>query len=386
MNMESAVQDRRQRHQAMNRVTIVGAAVNIVLSALKMVFGIVGQSQALFADGLHSLSDLVSDGIVLLAVRHGNREPDVNHPYGHARIETAASVAMSLLLFLVAVGLIYDALHGMLQPELLKHPGMVALSVAVLSILSKEILYRYTVVVAKRWRSDLLHANAWHHRMDAISSVIVVLGIAGSMMGFSWLDAVGAVLVALMIGKIAWDLAWGGLTELVDTGLEPRLLEDIKTVIREVPGVEELHMLRSRRMGADALVDVHILVSPRISVSEGHQISEKVRTNLIRDFDDINDVIVHIDPEDDESGPLTMNLPPREAVIRDLTRCWEPLAEAGGIDDVVLHYLDGKIHVEVFLPLDLVESGEQARALATEFSSRARASHDNIAEVVVNFR
>ncbi len=364
----------RERARAAQRVTLVGAVVNLVLAVGKIVIGTLGQSQALVADGIHSLSDLVSDAVVLVATRHGSREPDPQHPYGHGRIETVATVAVGMLLFGVTAGIVYDAARRLTSPETLLHPGPLALVAALLSVLAKEALTRYTLRVARRIRSALLRANAWHHRSDAISSVVVIIGVAGSMAGLPYLDAVAAIFVALMIAKIAWDLSWGGIRELIDTGLDPEDVTRIRQVILSVHGVRAMHMLRSRRMGADALVDVHILVDPRLSVSEGHQISETVRAKLVRELEDVTDVMVHIDPEDDEVQAPCAGLPLRDKLLEELHRRWEGLEAASRIRQVTLHYLDGKIEVDIRLPLGAAE-GADAAAVA-ELRRRAEALED----------
>ncbi len=364
----------RERARAAQRVTLVGAVVNLVLAVGKIVIGTLGQSQALVADGIHSLSDLVSDAVVLVATRHGSREPDPQHPYGHGRIETVATVAVGMLLFGVTAGIVYDAARRLTSPETLLHPGPLALVAALLSVLAKEALTRYTLRVARRIRSALLRANAWHHRSDAISSVVVIIGVAGSMAGLPYLDAVAAIFVALMIAKIAWDLSWGGIRELIDTGLDPEDVTRIRQVILSVHGVRAMHMLRSRRMGADALVDVHILVDPRLSVSEGHQISETVRAKLVRELEDVTDVMVHIDPEDDEVQAPCAGLPLRDNLLEELHRRWEGLEAASRIRQVTLHYLDGKIEVDIRLPLGAAE-GADAAAVA-ELRRRAEALED----------
>ncbi len=364
----------RERARAAQRVTLVGAVVNLVLAVGKIVIGTLGQSQALVADGIHTLSDLVSDAVVLVATRHGSREPDPQHPYGHGRIETVATVAVGMLLFGVTAGIVYDAARRLTSPETLLHPGPLALVAALLSVLAKEALTRYTLRVARRIRSALLRANAWHHRSDAISSVVVIIGVAGSMAGLPYLDAVAAIFVALMIAKIAWDLSWGGIRELIDTGLDPEDVTRIRQVILSVHGVRAMHMLRSRRMGADALVDVHILVDPRLSVSEGHQISETVRAKLVRELEDVTDVMVHIDPEDDEVQAPCAGLPLRDKLLEELHRRWEGLEAASRIRQVTLHYLDGKIEVDIRLPLGAAE-GADAAAVA-ELRRRAEALED----------
>lgn len=380
----SAVLDGGTRYRIAHRVTVVGAAVNVALAAAKIAFGIVGRSQALIADGIHSLSDLASDAVVLVAARHGSRDADAEHPYGHARVETAFTVGLGVFLIAVAAGIGYDAGSRLFAPSELLRPDVLALAVALLSIVAKEALYHYTVRAARRSRSNLLRANAWHHRSDAVSSVVVAVGIGGTMAGLPYLDAVAAVIVALMIAKIGWDLSWQSLRELVDTGLDAERVAAVKRAILAVDGVEALHLLRSRRMGPDALVDVHILVDPRVSVSEGHQISETVRARLMRQFDEINDVLVHIDPEDDETASPSSGLPLREEILRRLHRTWRGIDEARRIERVTLHYLEGKVDVEVVVPLDAVADLAGARALAQALARRAGAL-DEVGEVRVHF-
>ncbi len=360
------------RYAETRRVTLVGAVINVILSLLKVLFGIIGQSAALVADGIHSFSDLISDGVVLYAAKLGSEHADERHPYGHARIETVATVAVGVLLMLVAAGIAWDAIARMVDPTRLLHPTLLALGTAVVSVVAKEALFHYTMRVARQQRSNLLRANAWHHRTDAISSVVVIVGIGGAMAGFDYLDAVAAVIVGLMIAKAGWDLAAESIHELVDTALEPERLEAIRNAILEVEGVGALHMLRTRRMGSEALVDVHIMVDPTISVSEGHQLSEKVRWHLIHTIDEVADVTVHIDPEDDEVAAPSMHLPLREKMVARLRECWTGIAHADDIEAITLHYLDGRIEVEVLLPLDLAGGDLAAlRAIGAALASAA---------------
>lgn len=365
------------RYRETRRVTLIGSVIDLVLGVVKIVVGWVVQSQALIADGIHSLSDLATDFMVLYAAKHASKDADEEHPYGHGRIETVATVALGLALILVAFGVAWDATERLFHPEELHNPGWLALAVAAVSVVGKEWIYQYTMQVARRLRSDMLRANAWHSRSDAISSVVVMIGVGGTMAGLPYLDSVAAVIVALMIAKIGWDLAWGSVHELIDTGLESDRVEAIRQAILETSGVATLHMLRSRRMGGDALVDVHILVSPKISVSEGHQIGETVRHRLIRDFEEIADVMVHIDPEDDETGASCQNLPLRNELLERLRQGWQHIPAAGHVEGVTLHYLDGQINVEVLLPLsvlgDLDQTAEPAAELAAEFASVAEA-------------
>lgn len=353
-----------ERYAAARHVTLVGSVVDLVLGVAKILVGVVGNSQALIADGVHSLSDLATDGIVLLAMKHGSRAADEEHPYGHGRIETLATVVLGVALVGVAGGIAWDATLRLLNPELLAHPGWLALSVAAVSIASKEAIYHYTLRVAERLNSRLLRANAWHSRSDAISSVVVFIGVVGAMNGLPWLDAVAAIAVALMVGKIGLELAWHSAQELIDRAMDTEQVAQIRDAILGVDGVEALHMLRTRRMGSDGLVDVHILVDPRLSVSEGHQISERVRHAVMRAVDGVTDVMVHIDPEDDEIAAPSSHLPTREVILERLREHWRSEPAAAHIDATRLHYLDGKIHVEVLLPLAKMGDIDEARRVA----------------------
>ncbi|MBT8443424.1 MAG: cation diffusion facilitator family transporter [Gammaproteobacteria bacterium] len=385
MNEPSGNNSTLQEHYLVKRrVTIVCALLNLFLSIVKVVIGVIGQSQALVADGIHSLSDLASDAMVLVAVRFGSQEADDEHPYGHARFETVATIGLGVLLLLVAAGIATEAFEGIANPNTLLQPGFLALSGAVVSILTKEWMYWYNIRVAKQLNSNLMRANAWHHRSDAFSSIIVLVGIAGTMAGFAYLDAVGAIGVALMIGKIGWDLGWGGVRELVDTGVEPEELERIKTAIRSIDGVQAFHKLRTRRMGDKVLVEAHVLVGNYVTVSEGHMISDRVRAKLLDNFDSISEVLIHIDPEDDAVERPSSNLPGRTEILRTLNENWATLETAARIERINLHYLEGKIDVEVILPMNLAVDAENARAVGDEISDRAKQS-EHIGKVAVYF-
>jgi cation diffusion facilitator family transporter len=364
-----------QRRREINIVTLWGVLINIILSVAKLLGGIWGHSQALIADGLHSLSDLASDGMVLLAARHAGEEADEDHPYGHARFETLATVGLAILLIIVGLGIAYDAFLRLVDTKVAVTPAFYTLWIAGFSVLSKEALYHYTRIIAKRINSSMLEANAWHHRSDAISSIVVLIGIIGAQMGMPKLDAFAAIVVALMVLKIGYELGYNSIQELVDTALDPTVVDAIRAKILSHEDVRELHMLRTRRMGQNALVDVHIMVSPKLSVSEGHHISETVERALIDSFEEINDVTVHIDPEDDELSARNRNLPTRSELIIELNHEWSKQPELANIDDITLHYLSGKIFVEASLPLASLESvaqGEDLKQLFTEASMKVR--------------
>lgn len=340
------------RYAESRRVTLLGAVKNGLLSIAKIIFGIIGHSHALFADGIHSLSDLLIDALVLVASRFGSRAADAEHPYGHARIETAATFLLAFILSLAAIGIIIDAGKEVLGIRTAMRPDLYVVYIVLFSILLNEILYRYTRRVGERIKSTLLVSNAWHHRSDAASSLVVLVGVLGAWLGYKQLDAAAAIIVGVMIIKMAWQFGWSSIRELVDTGLDAAMLEKITSIIIAVPGVCALHQLRSRSLGGKVFVDVHILVDPLISVSEGHFIGQEVHYHLTQNFPDVIDVTVHVDPEDDEVYRPSRDLPPRHEIINLLKERWHGLVADSFVENVVLHYLAGKLRIEVCLPLD----------------------------------
>jgi len=357
-----------ERYQITARVTLIGAIVNLILAIFKIIIGYIGHSHALIVDGIHSFSDLLSDGLVVLAAKKGNQSPDDDHPYGHARIETAFAAVLGGVLIAVGVGIVIDALDRLTSGNIVT-PESMTIWVALLSVLSKEALYRYTLIYASKLNSPILKANAWHHRSDAISSIVVLVGIAGSMSGIPYLDAAAAVIVSMMIAKIGWEIAKESIEELVDKGLDPDKVNSISHHIADIPGVSQMHMLRTRQMGADALLDVHIEVSPQLSVSEGHRISDEVSAQLTCSFPDITQVLVHIDPENDEAHSSCSHLPLRNEILQDLEKSWEEIKYSRFIEDVTLHYLNGKVSVQIIMPLSVLAGNTEADSLAEQFNA-----------------
>lgn len=361
----------KARYKDTQKVTIVGALVNVFLAVLKILAGWFGSSHALVADGIHSLSDLATDAVVLFAAKHGAEDADEEHPYGHARFETLATMVLAAVLIMVAMGIGYDAIRRLFDPVSLPTPGMLALVAAIISVLVKELLYHYTVAVAKKHRSNLLRANAWHHRSDAISSIVVVIGVVGSMAGLVYLDGIASVAVAFMVAKVGWDLGWNSVHELVDRGLEPEDVAAIRTKIMEVDGVKAMHDLRTRLMGGNAFVDVDVLVDSTLTVSEGHRISAEVLKRLNNEIDEVVDVTVHIDPEDDESGPASSDVPMRGEILKRMHPHWENITGAEKINGVSLHYFAGKVRIEVHVSLDHITGLDEARRFAQNMSETA---------------
>ncbi|TXT23709.1 MAG: cation diffusion facilitator family transporter [Gallionellaceae bacterium] len=334
-----------ERFAAAQKSTWVSIFINLILTVLQVVAGYFGRSQSLMADGLHSLSDLLADILVLFANRHGNRHADADHPYGHARIETAATLILGVALAALGIALLFAAGTRLQHPELVQPVQSWTLWVALAALAAKEGMFRYMLAVAKRVRSQMLIANAWHARSDAASSLVVVVGISGNLMGYTFLDLVAAAVVGVMIAHMGGKFALEALSELIDTGLAAEEVEAIRATLLATPGVRGLHELRTRKMADNALVDAHVLVDPRISVSEGHFIAESARQAVLRQHH-VMDVMVHIDPEDDFSAKPHSRLPNRKELLEHLAaRLGNELPEGSR---TTLHYLEGKIEADLF--------------------------------------
>ena len=383
------VLSREERYRTTRFATILAAAVNSVLAATQIVTGWLFQSQALIADGVHTLSDLVSDGVVLFAAGKASASPDENHPYGHGRIETLATIVVGLLLAFAALGIGWSAVQRLLEWETLTGPAPAALIFATLTLVGKEGLYQYTVRAARRIQSPLLQANAWHHRTDAISSIVVFVGIGGAVAGWPWLDALAALIVAVFILHMAWQLMFKSAAELIDTALEPEQVDVIQKAINGVPGVKDAHMLRTRKLGNEAAADVHIQVAPRISVSEGHQIADEVYRAIRDSMSTLRDVTVHVDPENDEEQLRSVGLPLRPVITAHIRQAWEGLPELNLIEQVGLHYLGGRVHVTITLRLEDDLNGAELNTRAVDLAERVRAypgREGQLGEVLILYR
>lgn len=330
------------------RITWVSVAVNIVLTAMQLVVGFVAHSQSLIADAMHTLSDIVADAFVLFANRKGAEAADADHPYGHGRFETAASLVLGLLLAGTGGGILIAA-AGRLQDIGSAPPvGVAAMWAAILTLAAKEGLFRYMLATAERLRSPMLVANAWHARADALSSLVVAAGIAGALFGFTFADAVAAIIVGAMIVRAGLKFGWAAIRELIDTGLDAEEVAAIRNTIARTPGVLGLHELRTRRMAHQVLVDAHVQVNPRISVSEGHRVAESARQRVLDGHPEVLDVLVHVDAENDLLGNAAIQLPERAILLghlRDLLG-----AQALDLEPTILHYLGNRVEAEVFLP------------------------------------
>jgi cation diffusion facilitator family transporter len=284
-----------QRAAAAMRSTWVSVGVNLVLTAVQVTVGILAKSQALVADGLHSLSDLVADFVVLLAGRHSQKDADADHPYGHQRYETAASLVLGVMLLAVGVGMLWAAMRKLEAPETVATVHVAALWVAGGALVAKELLFRYMLRAAKRIKSSMLVANAWHARSDAASSLVVGIGIIGNLAGYPILDPIAALIVGFMVGKMGWGFGWDALHDLMDRAVDEQEVAAIRQTLVETPGVSAVHDVRTRKMGDMILVDAHLEVDATITVEAGHDIAVSARNRVLQRHRVLN-LMTHIDP------------------------------------------------------------------------------------------
>ncbi len=284
-----------ERASAASRSTWVSVGVNLVLTVVQIVVGVLAKSQGLIADGIHSLSDLVADFVVLLASHHAQKDADEDHPYGHQRFETAASLVLGLLLLAVGVGMLWSAAHKLEAPESIATVHVMALWVALAALLAKELLFRYMLAVAKRVKSSMLVANAWHARSDAASSLVVGIGIIGNLAGYPILDPIAALIVGFMVSKMGWGFSWDALHDLMDRAVDEQEVQAIRQTLLETPGVGDVHDVRTRKMGDMIVVDAHIEVDANLTVEAGHDIAVEARARVLQRHRVLN-LMTHVDP------------------------------------------------------------------------------------------
>lgn len=283
-------------------ITIISLFFNILLSVAKISAGVFGKSQAVIADGVHTISDCITDLAVIIGSAYWCAPPDESHPHGHRRIETAVTVFIGIALFAVAAGVGRSAITSFFDED--DPPQLIAFAAAVISIIVKEILYHWTARVGKKTGSSAVVANAWHHRSDAISSIPAALAVIISIFlpGYHFIDNIGAIIVSLFIFYAAFKISWPAIYELTDAGASKQMCFSIETIARSVKGVKDIHKCRTRYLGSKIQVDLHVLVNPEISVREGHYISAAVKKELVAKVPDIVDVVVHLEPFEEKSA------------------------------------------------------------------------------------
>nr|WP_298410005.1 cation diffusion facilitator family transporter [uncultured Halomonas sp.] len=362
-----AQRNRASDTRAAHKVTLIGAVLDSVLGIAKMIVGYAVGSAALVADGIHSFSDVATDALVVVATHYGRQAPDSDHPYGHGRIETLGTLLLGSVLIFVAGGIAWASLSRLIESVPIAPPGPWAIVLAVIALAAKEWIFRYTLKVAERIDSQLLRANAWHSRSDALSTIVVLIGLIGAQFGIEWLDAVAAIAVGLLIGQIGASLLWDSIQELVDTALPEEEQRLMRTLAQQVPGVRSVHQLRTRTVAGQVLLDFHLVVAPRLTVSEAHEIGNQVSRELRQAHPQLNDVIFHIDPIDDSAlaDPDRLpGLPLRTDIENALEAVWSDMPLWQRRIALDLHYLGDRIDIALYVPADT--SQHDLDALAQE--------------------
>lgn len=302
-DFEASPESRANRAAVAAQSTWVSVWVNLLLTLAQVTAGILAKSQGLIADGIHSLSDLIADFVVLFANHHSQKEADDDHHYGHHRFETAASMVLGMLLLVVGLGMLWSAFRKLEAPESVATVHIAALWTAGASLVAKELLFRYMLSAAKRVKSSMLVANAWHARSDAASSLVVGVGIVGNLAGYPILDPIAALIVGFMVAKTGWEFSWDALHDLMDRAVDASEAEAIRTTLTGTPGVLGVHDLRTRKMGDMIVVDVHLEMDPTISVESGHAIAVDARNRVLQRHRVLN-VMTHVDPWRAHDAPL----------------------------------------------------------------------------------
>jgi cation diffusion facilitator family transporter len=284
-----------ERAVAASRSTWISVVVNVLLTITQITVGLLAKSQGLVADGIHSMSDLVADFVVLFASHHSKKDADADHPYGHQRFETAASLVLGVLLLAVGVGMLWSAVHKLESPETVPQVHIVALWVAGAALVAKEALFRYMLAVAKRVKSSMLVANAWHARSDAASSLVVGVGITGNLLGFPILDPIAALIVGFMVAKMGWSFGWDALQDMMDRAVDDEEVGAIRQTLTDTPGVSGVHDVRTRKMGDMIIVDAHIEVDATLSVEAGHDIAVAAQQRVMQHHRVLH-LMTHVDP------------------------------------------------------------------------------------------
>ena len=363
-------------------VTWLGLFANLILAISKGFIGTIAHSSALIADAGHSVSDLLSDSITLWAVHMAGVPKDKNHPYGHGKFETVGTFIVAIFLLLTGVGVAWHVLNKIDTPEV---PGTAALWMAAIAICFKEALFHVTRMVGRRSGSRVLLANAWHHRSDAISSVAALVGIGGAQWGIPLMDPIAGVLVAGLIIKTGIDIGYESIRELTDETVEEEVISELGHILAEIDGVDHFHEMRARRMGPQLLVDLHIEVDSMMSISAAHQVAERVRLRILDELPAVNEVLVHVDAEDDfveskggiEETKDIVLMRPQTEIESDVKKILTEIPEIQGITHIYCHYLNQELTVQVNILLDEEMQIRDAQKIA----SKARMKIEEIKDI-----
>jgi cation diffusion facilitator family transporter len=365
------------------KVVAASVAVNIFLMLYKLIVGIVGHSTVVIADGIHSLSDLMTDMVVLIGVKYASKPEDEEHPYGHGKVETFASLVIAVSLVIVAAGIILSAYKSIAGVGAeLRTPKMITLTAVLVSVVFKEILFRYTLAVGKKHKLSSLIANAWHHRSDAYSSIAAMAGVVGAMMGFKVLDPLFACVVALLIGKVGVAIGKDAYMDLIDTAADKKVYDRIADIIKETEGVKSYHGLKTRKVGNKVMSELQIRVDPSISVVDGHDIAKDLKAKVIGTIDEIENILIHVEPIGEEGRVrYLIGGGVDENTVRENLMSIEGVM---GVHSLMVHCFGREIVLTVDVEVDPELSVEKGHNIAKKAKDKLKNLSDNLRDVVVH--
>ena len=362
MNTQNPIRTDTPDLQAGSQVVLVGAGINLFLSLIKGVVGFMTGSVALISDAGHSLGDLITDVIAWFSLRLSRQPRDANHPYGHGKFETMGTLSVALFLVMTGAFLLSESIDAILHPT---DTGAWALAAAVISVALNEWLYHYSMRVARKIRSRVLEANAWHHRTDSLTSIVALVGIGLNLMGLQAWEGWMAALISCFVAWIGVRLGYEAVKELLDHSVGPELIGKLEQALGQIDGVVDSHDLRARRMGGDVLVDLHVQVPPDITVSHGHQIGEQVRMQLLAADPGVTEVLVHIDPEadDDHDIPQVHGLDDPESLVRTVAGAVDGVTS---VSHVLCHFIHGRLEIQLNIEVEPTLQVLEASAIASQ--------------------
>ena len=277
-------------------VSILTLIINVFLSIIKIISGLIGKSVAMVSDGVHSLSDIISTVIVIVGLKISEKEEDDTHQYGHERFENVASIILSFLLFITGAFIAFNSIKN-INDKAFVIPSKITILVALLSIITKELMYQYTIHIGKKYNSDALKADAWHHRSDAISSIVSLIGVYFTIKGFIYMDLIASILIAIIIVKISVEIFIESINKMLDTSCDDKTLKEIENIVLNTKGVTGIDLLKTRRFGNKIYIDIEITANKKITFKRAHNIAHEVHDNIENKISDVKHCMVHINPK-----------------------------------------------------------------------------------------
>lgn len=375
--------DKRAGYEATKKAVKLSVILNVILTVYKLFIGYIGNSSAVIADGIHSLSDLLTDFIVMIGVKISVKPEDEDHPYGHGKVETFSSFFIAITLIIVAVGVMYKAYTCVIRGGTTEPVKMITLTAVLLSLGVKEYLFRYTLAVGKKHNLNSLIANAWHHRSDAYSSIAAMAGVIGSMMGAHILDPIAAAVVAYLIAKVGFDIGKEAFMDLIDTAADKKIQVKIERIIEDADEVISYHGLKTRKMGNMIVSDLQIKVDPSISVVKGHDIARELKAKVLCEVEEVENLLIHVEPLGAEHGAsyVALTESPHDNEIKELCR---KIPGVLGVHSMKIHHFEKDVVLNIDIEVDQTATVKEGHDIARAVKETLMRSDCNVKDVVVH--